>query len=139
MSAYLALIEIALLVFVIHEGYKYFVFKYRSTQVEATIKEIKEYEVFQTFTSKSFQGEKLVIKVTLEYEIDGKIFSKIERITKDYTQIALGKKIQLRVVSSNPEQCCIKPDAIRFRNMILGVIILLIWSTLTFVILKTSS
>ncbi|MGY3792328.1 hypothetical protein [Aquimarina sp. 433] len=138
-AAYLTLIEIALLVFVIHKSYQYFIFKYRSKLVEATVKEIKEYEVFQTFTSKSFQGEKLAIKVTLEYEIEGKIFSKIERITKDSSQIALGEKIQLRVVSSDPEQCSLKSDKIRFRNMILGVIVLLIWSTLTFVILKTSS
>ncbi|WP_299900075.1 hypothetical protein [uncultured Aquimarina sp.] len=139
MSAYLTLIEIALLVFVIHKSYQYLIFKYRSKLVEATVKEIKEYEVFQTFTSKSFQGEKLAIKVTLEYEIEGKIFSKIDRITKDSSQIALGEKIQLRVFSSDPEQCSLKSDTIRFRNMILGVIVLLIWSTLTFVILKTSS
>ncbi|MBW1295820.1 hypothetical protein [Aquimarina litoralis] len=138
MSAYLIIIEILLLALMVYESYKYFIFKYRSILVEATIKEIEEYEVFQRPSTKAFEGQKKAVKVMLEYTLNKKTFIKKERIKKNIINAKVGDTIKIKVVKNDPEQCSLKPDSIRFRRMVLTIMTLLVWSVLVFIIQTTS-
>jgi len=133
MLAYLILIEIALVALTIHESYKYFIFKYRSNSVSATVKEVHESKLFQRPSTKMIEGEKRVQKITFEYEVNDKKYKKTAKIAKDIMTIKVGENIQVRIVDNNSELYTFKSDAIYFRRVVFALIALLGWSILTYV------
>lgn len=135
MLAYLITIEIALSIYSIYESYRYFIYKYRSSLVIATIKDIQHYEIYQRPSTKVIEGQKRAMKVLLEYEINEIKYTKTEKIKENILTAKIGETINLKIVTHSPEQCSLKPDYVRFRRMILAIIGLLVWSVLIYFII----
>ncbi|MFL1894053.1 hypothetical protein ACJRPK_00020 [Aquimarina sp. 2-A2] len=134
MTAYLIIIEIILLVLAAYESYRYYIFKYMSYTISAMIKEIEQYEVFQRPSNKMLVGEKRAIEIMLEYEVDGKKYTKKEKITENQFTGAVGDEIQLLVVKNQPSRCSLKPHLVRKKRMIVATAILMLWSILSYIV-----
>ncbi|WP_299242209.1 hypothetical protein [uncultured Aquimarina sp.] len=137
MIIYLSVIEVALVVYTFYEGYRYFSFKYQSLTIDATISLCKSDKAFQTASSRFLQGTRKIMKIGLSYKIDGKNYAEIQKAPYD-PDIKVGSTIPLKVLKNSPNVCSLHKDTVRLRRFILATIFLLLWSVVSYVVLKTS-
>jgi len=116
--------------FVLYEGYTFYKYTYQSVEIMADIKNIEGYEVSRPATKMKLDAKK-VVKVNLEYTLEGNTYTKTEKILAHKLEQD-NNKIKIWVLSQDPEKCSIKPLNVRRTKMYIALAVLGFWLVILF-------
>ncbi len=136
MFVYCLFIELLLFVWCITEFYKFYRYKYESVEVIATVANKESNILFQRASTKVFTGEKRVLSITFEYNINERTFNKEEKILEEAYKEIDENRIKVWVLKKHPINCTLKSHNLRFQNALLASVVFIFWTLLIVILSK---
>lgn len=136
MFVYCLVIELLLFVWCITEFYKFYRYKYESVDVIATVVNKETSILFQRASTKVFTGEKRVLSITFEYNINKRTFKKEEKILEEAYKEIDENRIKVLVLKKQPINCTLKSHNLRFQNTLLALVVFIFWTLLIVILSK---
>ncbi|TCI85432.1 hypothetical protein [Tenacibaculum sp. M341] len=136
MFVYCLVIELLLFVWYLTEFYKFYRYKYESVEVIATVVNKERSILFQRASTKFFTGEKRVLSITFEYNINERTFRKEEKILEEAYKEIDENCIKVLVLKKFPIKCTLKSHNLRFQNALLVLVVFIFWTLLIVILSK---